>query len=73
MVDNINQHEEQSPGASSRLTEEDLGEFIAIWAKEFKEVLTPERARQEATRLLELYRLLTQPLPSEKKNQEKGR
>ena len=47
------------------LTDKDLDEFIAIWQKEFGEVITRDRARFHGGRLLELYALLMQPLPGE--------
>lgn len=42
-----------------QLTEDDLRDFIEIWAAEFKENLTTEQARERASALLELYVLLT--------------
>jgi hypothetical protein len=46
-------------------TTEAIAEFILIWAQEFGEILTEARAREEATRLLELYLILLEPLPGE--------
>ena len=40
------------------LSDEDVREFAAIWKDEFKEELTPERARFEAERFMELYLIL---------------
>jgi hypothetical protein len=48
-----------------QLTDDDLQEFCQIWKAEFKEDLTPEQARQQASQLLELCALLARPLPSE--------
>jgi hypothetical protein len=42
-----------------------LGAFITDWEAEFGEHLAPDRARAEATRLLELIGILRQSLPSE--------
>lgn len=39
-------------------SEADLEEFITIWQEDFHERLTPDRARAEATRFLELCLLL---------------
>ncbi len=40
------------------LTDEEIQEFAKIWKEEFKEELTPEQAKYEAQRFLELYLLL---------------
>ena len=47
------------------LNDEEIREFADIWKKEFNEDLTPDKARYNASRLLELFWLLTRPLPSE--------
>ena len=49
-----------------QLADEDIGEFTVLWKKEFKEALSPDEARHHASQLLELYALLSKPLPSEK-------
>ena len=41
-----------------QLGDEDIQEFCDIWQQEFGEALSPEKARVEAGRLLELYALL---------------
>lgn len=40
------------------LTEADIQEFATLWRQEFGEELSPDAARSEATRFLELYLLL---------------
>ena len=47
------------------LTNEDCEEFRQVYKKDTGEDITIEEAREIASRLLELYRLLAQPLPSE--------
>jgi len=42
-----------------QLVDDDIREFIEIWATEFHELLTPEDARRHAAALMELYMLLT--------------
>jgi hypothetical protein len=49
------------------IDEQDIREFTEIWKREFKEDLSPDEARSSATRLLELFWLLAQPLSSEKR------
>jgi hypothetical protein len=46
-------------------SDERIADFIAIWKEEFGETLTPNQARIEATRLMELYLLLGEPLSGE--------
>ena len=46
-------------------TEQSIEEFIEIWQSEFGTHLSPDQARMEATRLMELYWLLAQPLPGD--------
>lgn len=41
-----------------RLNDDDLREFKAIWKDEFGEEITDDVAREAASRLLELYRVL---------------
>ncbi len=48
------------------LTNEDREEFRQVYKKDAGEDITTEEAREIACRLLELYRLLARPLPSEK-------
>lgn len=48
------------------LTTEDLGEFRAIWWREFKEEISEAKAREEATRLLEFAFLVAKTPPEEK-------
>jgi hypothetical protein len=56
--------------AGISLTDVDILEFIEIYKQEFKEDLSPRAAREMATGVLELYRLLAKPLPDEKKAPE---
>jgi hypothetical protein len=44
------------------LEENDILEFARLWREEFKEELSPDAARHQATVLLELYALVYQPL-----------
>lgn len=44
-----------------QFTEEDLREYIAMWAEEFHEKITLEEARLSATTLLDLFLLLACP------------
>jgi len=43
------------------LTDDDIRAFARIWREEFGEDLTPEKAREEATLLMEVYLLLAEP------------
>jgi hypothetical protein len=47
------------------ITAEQLQEFIGLYEEEFKDRLSEDEAREVASRLIELYQLLAQPLPSE--------
>jgi hypothetical protein len=47
------------------LRDEDIEKFIAAYKDDTGETLRVEEAREIAGRLLELYRLLARPLPSE--------
>jgi len=49
-----------------QLSEDDLREFRKIWKKEFHEVISLEQAEARARELLELYLLMSKPLPGEK-------
>ena len=46
-------------------SDQSIEEFIEIWQSEFDALLTPDQARREAARLMEVYWLLAQPLPGE--------
>ena len=46
-------------------TTAEIAEFIKIWAEEFDEIITEDRARLEAGLVMELYLVLIQPLPGE--------
>ena len=46
-------------------SDQSIDEFIEIWQSEFGVLLTPDQARFEATRFMEFYWLLAQPLPGE--------
>ncbi len=48
-----------------RFTPEAIAEFIEIWADEFDEYITEDQAVMEIRSLLEVCRLLVQPLPDE--------
>jgi len=48
-----------------RFAEKDILEFVAIWEQEFGERLDPDEAQIQASRFMELCRLLVQPLPNE--------
>ena len=48
------------------LNDETCEEFRQVYKKDTGEDITIEEAREIASRLLELYRLLAQPLPSER-------
>jgi hypothetical protein len=48
-----------------QLTDDDLEEFIKLWREEFHEEISMEEARKRGTELIELYWLLSRPLPSE--------
>ena len=48
-----------------KINNEDLQEFIKIYNKEFKEYISEEDALEMASRLVDLYTLLAEPLPSE--------
>lgn len=47
------------------LTNEDCEEFRKVYKEDTGEDITIEQAREIASRLLELYRLLARPLPGE--------
>ena len=46
-------------------SDDSIDRFIAIWDTEFDEKLTPDQARAEASRLMELLLMLMKPLPGE--------
>jgi len=47
------------------LEDDEIREFSKIWEQEFHETLSIDEAKREASLLLELYALLSQPLPEE--------
>ena len=49
-------------------SDDELRGFANIWEQEFNEPLSLDEARAEASLLLELYSLLSKPLPEEKLN-----
>jgi len=55
-----------------RLDEASLREFVKIWQVEFGEALSLDEARNQASRLLELYALLYRPAPGENKVHQTG-
>lgn len=48
-----------------KINNEDLEEFIRLYNEAFAEYISEEEAQQVASRLVDLYTLLTEPLPSE--------
>lgn len=48
-----------------QIREDALREFIRIYEEEYQERLTVDEAREMASRVLTLYKLLAQPLPGE--------
>ncbi len=48
------------------ITPERLEEFKKLYKKEFKKPISMDKAREIASRLVELYMLLAEPLPSER-------
>jgi hypothetical protein len=48
-----------------QLSDEDLREFITLYAQEFGEQLEIAEAREIATRLIDLYTILMRRLPEE--------
>ena len=46
-------------------SQERIRAFAEIWEQEFGEKLTPDQAKEEAKRFLDLCWLLAQPLPEE--------
>jgi hypothetical protein len=53
------------------IPDEDIAEFIKIYKAEFEKEITVDEAREIASRLLRLYRIVLQPLPHERKNRTK--
>ena len=47
-----------------QIPDDALDAFIKIYKKEFKQKISREEAREMATNLLTLYRLLSRPLPT---------
>jgi hypothetical protein len=47
------------------LSDKDVEEFRAVYKEDTGEDLTLDEAREIASRMLELYKLLARPLPSE--------
>lgn len=47
------------------ISKERLQEFIRLYEEEWKEQISEDEAREIASRLLELYQLLAEGLPSE--------
>ena len=48
------------------LHDDDIQEFKSIYQEEFNESLSDKEAREMASRVIRLYELLAQPLPSER-------
>lgn len=57
--------------AAMELSDEAITSFADIWEREFGERLAPDRARIEASNLMELAWLIVQPLPGEAGYKEK--
>ena len=53
------------PKSPDGLTDAAVREFQKLWRREFKEKLLDAEARAQATKLLELYRVLYSPTPQE--------
>lgn len=49
-----------------KISDDDLIEFMAIYEQEFGEQLTSAEASEMTTRLINLYMILVEPLPSER-------
>ena len=49
-----------------RISDDDLNEFMSIYEKEFSAQLTRAEASEMVTRLINLYMILTERLPSER-------
>ena len=49
-----------------QISDERLKEFQEAYKKDFGEDISIEEAREIASRLIDLYQLLAQPLPNEK-------
>lgn len=48
------------------ITKERLQEFMRLYEEECKEQISEDEAREMTFRLVELYQLLAEPLPSER-------
>jgi hypothetical protein len=46
-----------------QFSEDELQEFVEIWRSEFGELLTSDEAQYRASLLLDLYTVLSGPLP----------
>lgn len=55
-----------------QLSDEEVQEFIELYRKETGKTLSLKEAREAASNLLELYLLLSRPLPGERKKRKKG-
>jgi hypothetical protein len=54
------------------LDENGVQEFIRLWKEEFNETISSADARHCASGLLELFAVLTKPLPSERHSSGDG-
>ena len=55
-----------------QLSDKQMQSFIECWKKDFGEILTPEQARVEATRLLEFFAALADMLRSRPESSTKN-
>ena len=52
-----------------QFSEDDIAKFQKIWKNEFKEEISVDRASHEISLLVEIYTVLAEPLPNEKKDE----
>jgi flagellin-specific chaperone FliS len=48
-----------------KLTDQDVQEYKRVHEEEFGELISDDEAREIATRVIQLYEILIQPLPDE--------
>ncbi len=64
--DDSDSEKSKESGSGAKVSERNLREFMEAYREEFDEELSPGEASVMLTQLVQLYRLLMQPLPPDK-------
>lgn len=51
-----------------KLSKQAVGEFKSIWKEEFGEEISDKKALEQATSLLNLFRVISKPIPNKDNN-----